>query len=208
MKFRVKQTIPLLFFPPIALAWFYLADAFFWDVTFSILQPLYIYSIVTLPLAAILIFVKKKVFNSWFKFALWWIPLSVFVIAMMPVTSGSWFPLYSIVREDAAWFMGVLFSAVSISRIFSQTFIESRFPSGWGRALCSWVSFSAWWVLFSTSLFIVSFFKDFIHPPLSFFPPFWIVLFLAGLFVCSSPFVLVWNAFVAHYEKKLTHHPV
>lgn len=196
MKFRLKQTIPLLFFPPVAFAWFFLADAFFWDVTFSILQPLYLYSLVTLPLAIVLIFVKEKVFNSWLRFALWWIPLSIFFIAITQVSSNSWFPLYSIVREDTAWFFGVLFSVISISRIFSQTFIEPYFPSGWGRVLRSWVSFSAWWALFSVSLFILSFFNDIIHPPLSFFSPFGLSIFLAGLGLVVSVLLIIWNMVV------------
>ncbi|MFA5877241.1 MAG: hypothetical protein WC880_02670 [Candidatus Paceibacterota bacterium] len=89
--------------------------------SFDFIKPLYIFSLAILPITLVLCFVSSLIFKSWLKFAMWWVPLSILVIVVTPVTNNSWMPLYSFVKEDVAWFMGGVFVVISLGIIVWKT---------------------------------------------------------------------------------------
>lgn len=199
---KIKQAIPLF----LVLLAILLEYVTYWCVysagvchgslfhqSFEFIKPLYLFSLTTLPLGVTLLFVQEKVFKSWLKFAVWWIPLSLFFIATTDTSSHSWMPLYEVLRDDAAWFFGILFLCISVSRIFAQVIESKYFKSTWNKVFYSWFFFAVWWGVFSMFLIGLSFFPDTIGPPLSFFPSQWFSLILEGLFVVISLGIIVWK---------------
>lgn len=96
-------------------------------VSLSVTQPLYFFALYFLPLAIILIFIPRHIFNSWLKFAAWALPLAFIFIA---TTSVSWtgigmnfFPFY---RDDAARLAAEVFTAISLVLIIWKYFATRR----------------------------------------------------------------------------------
>lgn len=77
-------------------------------------DPLYFYSLGFSLGAFILLFVERTIFDKWLRFAVWWIPLSVILIALTPSTSGQWLPLYFIGKSLFSLVMGGIFSVVTL----------------------------------------------------------------------------------------------
>lgn len=102
------------------------AASFFWDNTFSFLEPMQIYLWAVLIPSIIAIFVNETIFNSWLRLAAWFVPLSLIVIFITPVTSNSWMPLFFISREEVSWYLGIAFSAVSLILIIYKYFSLRR----------------------------------------------------------------------------------
>lgn len=50
----------------------------------------------------------------WLKFALFWLPLSILLIAITPTVSNTAMPLYFIGRETLTWVLAILFTLISI----------------------------------------------------------------------------------------------
>lgn len=90
------------------------AAPFFWDATFSFLEPLQIYMQIILIPAITIIFIREEIFQSWLRLAAWFIPISLLIIFVTPVTSNSWMPLFFVSREEMAFATGILFTAVSL----------------------------------------------------------------------------------------------
>ena len=84
-----------------------LIDRIIPDVTY----PLYFFALYFLPIAIILIFVSRQVFNSWLKFAAWGVPLAILFIWATPVSSNA---LLAVVRDDAARLAGITFTVISL----------------------------------------------------------------------------------------------
>lgn len=79
------------------------------------INPLYNFSLTFLPIALILAFVPRSIFNSWLKFVAWAIPLSIIFTALIPVSSsGAYLDLFPFYRDDAARLAGQAFTAVSL----------------------------------------------------------------------------------------------
>jgi hypothetical protein len=84
--------------------------------------PLFTYALVTIPASLALIFVKKDVFNAWLRFAAWWLPLSVVLIATTSENSNSWMPIYFISKDLVTQVMASLFTIISLILIAWKTF--------------------------------------------------------------------------------------
>lgn len=135
MKFT--QIIPFL----IALLGFILAPICYWCIYSNgycyatwihyiypyFINPFYNFSPIFLPIALVLAFVPRSIFNSWIKFAMWAIPLSVIFIAFIPVSSsGAYLDLFPFYRDDAARLAGQVFTAVSLILIVWKWFSARR----------------------------------------------------------------------------------
>lgn len=92
----------------------------------SVLEPSLLFTFCLLPIAIILMFVPRTIFQSWFRFAMWFVPLSVVLIAITPVTSNSWMPLFFISREEVSWYLGALFAVISLILIIWKYFSARR----------------------------------------------------------------------------------
>lgn len=93
---------------------------------FTILEPLYIFSLFSIPAVTFLPIVKERVFNTWLRFAFVWILLSTVVIAWASEPSSSWFQIIRFAGEDAARLMGTLFSGLSLFLLAWQTYMPKR----------------------------------------------------------------------------------
>ena len=81
----------------------------------SVLTPFFLYSLVCIVPCAALVFVSRNAFSAWKKFAIWWLPLSIALIALSPAhPQGGFFILFDPLKEDVAKAMAVLFSIGSI----------------------------------------------------------------------------------------------
>jgi len=83
--------------------------------SFTLFEPVLLFSLTALPLALALVFVRDELFGRWLRFARWWIPLSILLITIAPTSSNVWMPLYpDPTKESLAWLMGGLFTLISI----------------------------------------------------------------------------------------------
>lgn len=101
-------------------------SSYFHDSTFSVLEPLYLFSLFSIPAVLLLPIVKKRVFDTWLRFAIVWIILSVIVIGSTATSTNAWFSIVDFVREDAARIMGVLFSGLSLFLLAWQTYMPKK----------------------------------------------------------------------------------
>lgn len=165
--------------------------------------PLFIFSLFTLPVTVALFFVSSSIFKSWSKFTLWWIPFSVFVVAITPANSNSWMSLYSFLKEDAAFLMGSLFMMLSIGIIagkwLSVLFEKHEFNRN--LILKAWLKFVYFWVPFSLAfilmpillhMFLEGYFFNFLGFPISVEYGAW---FAGVLFVLISLGIIAWKSF-------------
>lgn len=90
------------------------ASVFFDDIVFSVLEPLFNISLSVVMASFFLFFTRNEVFASWFKFAKWWLPLSLILIILSPTDgSSAFFPaLFS--KELTSMWMGGLFVVISL----------------------------------------------------------------------------------------------
>ena len=84
--------------------------------------PLFLFSLLILPIALILAFVPRSIFNSWLKLAVWALPLLLILIATQPVVSS----FLSTNRDDAARLAGGVFAVVSLVLILWKSFFSRR----------------------------------------------------------------------------------
>ena len=102
------------------------AASFFWDNTFSFLEPIQIYLWIVLVPFIVVIFVNETIFQSWLRLAKWFVPLSLLLIFITPVTSNSWMPIFFVSREDIAWATGGVFSIISLILIICRALRSAR----------------------------------------------------------------------------------
>ena len=91
-------------------------------ILFPITQPFYNFSLFLLPIALVLIFVPRRVFNSWLKFVALALPLLFIFVATQPVVSS----FLSTNRDDAARLAGQVFSVVSLILIIWKAYTFRR----------------------------------------------------------------------------------
>lgn len=101
-------------------------SAYFNDYVFSVLEPLYIFSLYSIPAVILLLVVKERVFSTWLRFAIVWIIISIIVISSTATQDSGWFSMVRFIREDAARLMGILFSGLSLFVICWQTFMPKK----------------------------------------------------------------------------------
>ncbi|MBP9832195.1 MAG: hypothetical protein KBC74_01525 [Candidatus Pacebacteria bacterium] len=169
--------------------------------SFDLLIPVYLFSVVVLPLAFFLIFVSSSIFNSWFKFARWWIPLSVLVILAASQPGSAMMPIYSFIQKDAVFLMSSLFVMVSVGIIVGKllaVFLERNVSSS-HIILRAWLKFVYFWVPFSLAFvlmpplvheFLEGYFFNFFGFPISLEYRAW---FAGGLFAVISLGIIVWK---------------
>lgn len=210
---KIKQTIPF-FLTLFGVALEYVA---YWCVyslgtcygsfihqSFGVIKPLYLFSLVTLPLAVLLVFVSSSIFKSWLKFAVWWIPLSVLIIAFASSTrGGSGIEILSFTTEDAVFMMSSLFVMLSVGIIVGKlltVFLDKYFISS-HAILRAWLKFIYFWLPFSFAFFVM--------PPLAhefldgyLFKLIWFPIsleyrawFAGVLFVVISLGIIAWKTF-------------
>jgi hypothetical protein len=96
-------------------------------ISLSVTQPFfYFFAIYFLPIAIVVIFVPRRVFNSWLKFAAWAIPLAIIFIALTPVNSNAFMDFFPFFRDDAARLSGELFAAASLILIIWKWIVLLR----------------------------------------------------------------------------------
>lgn len=208
---KIKQAIPLsvvvffILFRYFAL-WCTNAGEFCYgswldNVYFYLIEPPDLFSLVTLPLAVVLCFVSASIFKSWFKFAVWWIPLSVLVITLAPESSGSLFSLYSFEKIDAAWMMSSFFVMVSVGIIVGKLLpmLFDKYFAHSHAIVRVWLKFIYFWLPFSLAFLVMPPLVDeFLDGYFFNFLGFYINLeyrawFAGGLFVLISLGIIVWK---------------
>ena len=73
--------------------------------------PLFIFSLITY-------WPRNEIYESWFRFARWWIPLSMLAILIAPEYSSDW--MYSIEKGTVAFATSALFALVSLIIIIAR----------------------------------------------------------------------------------------
>jgi len=132
MKNKITQFIPILL-ALLAIGFRYFSNwcidsisicygTFIHQMALSITKPLYFFSLFFLPVAIVLAFIPRHIFNSWLKFAVWALPLLLILVATQPVVSG----FLSTNRDDAARFAGQVFAGLSLLLILWKWFTSKR----------------------------------------------------------------------------------
>ena len=88
--------------------------------------PLYFFALYSLPLAIILIFISRTLFKSWFKLAVWLVPLLLLFIATQPVAPQSFL---STNRDDSARLAAQIFTVLSLSLVAWKYYASRRADS-------------------------------------------------------------------------------
>jgi len=89
----------------------------------NVIKPVFGFLLLMLPVSFLTIFLQRQRLKGVEKFALWWIPLSILLVATTPTTSGAWMPLYFVSREIITWIMGGLFTLISLI-IIARSFFK------------------------------------------------------------------------------------
>ena len=137
MTSRYKQLIPVVFvmfgigLRYVAIWCIYginscFAANFFHKIFGEVIIQLYFFSIIILFPTIVLCFVKRLIFNSWLRFAAWWLPLSIILIAITPETSNSWMPLYFVSKDTVTVLMASIFTIISLILIAWKTFAARK----------------------------------------------------------------------------------
>lgn len=84
----------------------------------DVLEPLFYFSLTLIPLAVVLLLVPRPVLKGQTGFTLFWLSLSVVLIAITTRTSTTWITLYpELTKESLAVLLALLFTAISLIRI-------------------------------------------------------------------------------------------
>lgn len=86
----------------------------FREGAFTFFKPLWVFSLYAMPGAFFLPFVSSRVYDLWLRFALAWVLLTVFLVAMAPEAMNGWFYLFRSAKTDVALYAGVSFSFLTI----------------------------------------------------------------------------------------------
>ena len=123
MKIRLTQFIPVLV-AVLAICFRYLSNwcidasscygTWVSHIALSFTKPLYFFALYSLPLAVVLIFVSHRLFKSWWKLAMWLVPLLFLFISTQPVAPQSFL---STNRDDAARFAAEILTVVSLIKL-------------------------------------------------------------------------------------------
>lgn len=125
LKSKLGQTIPLLLaggaaalghfgsicgFYKTCIMWPYLNG-----LVSTLLDPVTIFALYSLPGLMLLPFVSKKVFSIWLKFAALWLALTIFMVATAPEAMNAWFYIFDTTKSNTAEFMGAAFSVITLA---------------------------------------------------------------------------------------------
>jgi len=92
------------------------------QIALEVTKPLFYFAVFFLPIAIVLAFVPRGVFNSWLKLAVWAIPLLLLFISTQPVYAG----FLSTDRDDAARLAGEVFAGASLILIVWKSIVAHR----------------------------------------------------------------------------------
>lgn len=88
-----------------------------WNLSGSIGNPLKILSQYFLPIAILLFFVNQRTLRKFWKFILWFLPLTALIIYLQPVSKDA-LDLFTLAKTPASIWFGTIFLIVSACIIF------------------------------------------------------------------------------------------
>ncbi|KND46947.1 MAG: hypothetical protein AB199_00765 [Parcubacteria bacterium C7867-004] len=89
--------------------------------------PYYLFSAAFVIPSVILLVVSDSAFKAWFKFARWWLPLSLLLILLTPdYNSNAFFVIFDYSKLATAQFMAICFTAISLIIIAYRSFTEKK----------------------------------------------------------------------------------
>lgn len=81
----------------------------------TLFEPLFYFSLATIPLSIALLFANDTAFRALLRFARWWLPLTILVVWMAPAHGGGWMPLYpELTKDSLALIMGGIATVVGL----------------------------------------------------------------------------------------------
>ena len=92
---------------------------------YVIAQPLIFFSTAIFLVCAILLITKEKVYRSWKKFAIFAIPVCIFLLIIAPSSTSGGFGISGkddFTRETASWGVPIMFIAISLVIIIVKSF--------------------------------------------------------------------------------------
>lgn len=90
----------------------------------SSLELLLVFAIPLFVLTILIRFLSDAIYESWFRFVRWWIPLSIFLTAVAPAYSHDW--MFPIEKGNVTFLMTSMFVVVSIIIITFKYFSLKR----------------------------------------------------------------------------------
>jgi len=79
-------------------------------------------SISLILVSVMLLFVKATTYESWKRFALWMIPITIFIISIAPASSpGGWISGPDFDKGTVSWLFSILFLVISLIIIAKQS---------------------------------------------------------------------------------------
>lgn len=104
------------------------SDAFE-PLVFSLYGPIFLFSLISIPVAVLMPFISERTFSSWKTFALIWIPISVITILLSKTHVGGGlfsFNFYQLDKESAAKIFAFIFTLVSLIIFFVGAFANKK----------------------------------------------------------------------------------
>ena len=83
--------------------------------------PVFFFSLITYKL-------REEIYTTWFNFARWWIPLSMFFVLVAPLQSHDW--MFPIDKGRVSFFMSLFFVLISLILITYKHFTLKKSGSG------------------------------------------------------------------------------
>ncbi len=93
---------------------------FFTTYVGSLIDPILVYSLYSIPLGIGLLFAREKGIKSLISFAKLWIPVSVLIIFFAPESSNSYLPFLELTKKSASTVLGIIFSIAGLIIVFKN----------------------------------------------------------------------------------------
>lgn len=98
-------------------------------LVFSFYGPIFLFSLMSIPIAILIPFVSERTFSRWKSFALVWIPISIITIMLSQTHVGEGifsFNPYQFDKEAAAKVSAFIFTVVSLIIFFVGAFANKK----------------------------------------------------------------------------------
>lgn len=93
-------------------------------------EPMGSSGIIFILLGLVFLFTHNKILKSWLRFAVFGVPLGIFLIALAPVQSQAGIGIFDIEREVMTWIVSVAFLIISLTLIIVKSYKLRKVPPG------------------------------------------------------------------------------
>lgn len=91
----------------------------------GVFDPTYLYTLWILPVTILALFISNATYRKWFNFSIWWIALSVLILAAFDTRVGGWMNIFPITRIGVTWLFAFAYAVIS-AVMFALPLLRTR----------------------------------------------------------------------------------